>query len=31
MQISDNIYHYVLYAVILIGAFIIMKTPKNKK
>ena len=30
MPQSDNIYHYVIYGVILIAVFIILKTPKKK-
>ena len=28
---ADNIIHYILYGVILIGTFIILKSPKDKK
>lgn len=27
----DNIYHYILYGVILVAFFIILKTPKKNK
>jgi hypothetical protein len=31
MPQSDNVYHYVVYGVILIAFFIILKMPKKKK
>ena len=27
---ADNIIHYILYAVIIVGTFIILKSPKKK-
>ena len=30
MQLSDNIYHYIIYAVILVVFFIVLKLPKKK-
>jgi hypothetical protein len=31
MPQSDNIYYYVVYGLILVAFFIVLKTPKNKK
>lgn len=31
MPQSDNIYYYVVYGLILLAFFIVLKTPKNKK
>ena len=30
MMPADNIIHYILYALILVGTYIILKSPKNK-
>jgi hypothetical protein len=29
-MLVDNIYHYILYGIILIATFIILKSPKKK-
>jgi len=31
MPQSDNLYHYLAYAIILVAFFIVLKSPKKKK